>query len=299
MVQKKYQTRIIVKIIYTLSVLSGLATFALFFYPTASDAWNRYVASRLISEYIWNVEEVQDYSAVRKMAEKYNQDLFAEGSNQIASYTQKLSGNANDEEKVSGEVINPDSYYESMLNIFDNQMMGYLEIPSIGVSLPVYHYTSEEVLGKGIGHLYGSSLPIGGKNSHTVLTGHSGLLNARIFTDLEKVKEGDLFSVHVLDLVNDYQVDQIKVVLPEELEDLTIHEGKDEVTLVTCTPYGINTHRLLVRGHRIQKEEKEQESVEVIEKFQEAVHFPAAVLGLCVMALVGGLGMIIRIWRKE
>lgn len=299
MAEKKYKRSLFVNIIYTLAVISGLITFMLFFYPAISDAWNRYVASRLISEYITDLEEQKDYTEIRKAAEKYNQELFLKGNNHISEYTLKLFGDSGCVEKQSGEILNPDTYYESMLNIWNDQMMGYLEIPSIQVSLPVYHYTSEAVLSKGIGHLYGSSLPVGGMNTHAVLTGHSGLMNARIFTDLEKLKKGDVFTMHSLDFSHDYQVDQIKKVLPDELEDLSIHEGKDEMTLVTCTPYGINTHRLLVRGHRIPDQADQEQEVQPATQIQEVIHFPFFILGAGGVILMIGIVMISRIWRKE
>jgi sortase A len=130
--------------------------------------------------------------------------------------------------------------------------MGYIDIEKIGVELPIYHGVDEGVLKIGVGHLEGSSLPVGGENTHCILTGHRGLPSAKLFTDLDEMKIGDKFTVTVLDRVLTYEVDQIKVVLPEDTSELTIREGKDYCTLVTCTPYGINTHRLLIRGVRVE-----------------------------------------------
>lgn len=145
--------------------------------------------------------------------------------------------------------------YESLLRSSDDGVMGYVEIPVIDVSLPIYHGTSEEVLQKGVGHLQGTSLPVGGESTHTVLTGHTGLSHAKLFTDLAEVKEGDIFFLYVMGEKLAYQVDQIEVVLPSELDNLYVEQGKDLCTLVTCTPYGVNSHRLLVRGVRTDYQE--------------------------------------------
>ena len=141
--------------------------------------------------------------------------------------------------------------YESVLDITGTGIMGYVQIPSIHVNLPVYHGTDEAVLQIAAGHIAGSSLPTGGAGTHAVISGHRGLPSARLFTDLDRLVEGDIFMVTVLDRVCTYQIDQIHIVFPEEIADLAIEEGKDYMTLVTCTPYGINTHRMLIRGHRI------------------------------------------------
>lgn len=149
--------------------------------------------------------------------------------------------------------------YADALNLGD--VMGYIEISKINIKLPIYQGTSEEVLSRGIGHLDFSSLPIGGENTHTILTGHRGIPSAKLFTDLDKLSEGDLFYIHSLDKVLAYKVDQIKVVLPHETDDLQIVENKDYTTLITCTPYGVNTNRLLVRGVRVELNEKEKQKV--------------------------------------
>ena len=155
--------------------------------------------------------------------------------------------------------------YESLLNLMDDGVMGTVEIPVIDVSLPIYHGTSESVLQKGVGHLHGTSLPVGGESTHTVLTGHTGLSKAKLFTDLTEMEEGDIFFLHVMGENLAYEVDQIKVVLPSELDDLKIVPGEDYCTLVTCTPYGVNSHRLLVRGVRTDY----QEAVENPETFED------------------------------
>ena len=150
--------------------------------------------------------------------------------------------------------------YESLLNVSGNGIIGYIEIPSINCSLPIYHGTDEAILQIAVGHIEGTSLPVGGSGTHCVLSGHRGLPSARLFTDLDKMVIGDTFLMRVLDETLTYEVDQIRIVLPYELDDLEIEEGKDYCTLVTCTPYGINSHRLLVRGHRIENQEEVQAS---------------------------------------
>lgn len=291
-----------VKIIYTFAVISSLATFGTFFYPTVSDAWNRYVSSRLISEYVSNKEETPDYTEEYENAVSYNRHLLEEGENNISSYSIQLSGDTSKEENksLSGEVVRPDHYYESILNVSGNGMMGYIEIPAIHVSLPIYHYASEEILGKGIGHLYGSSLPVGGKGTHAVLTGHCGLMDARLFTDLENLKEGDSFSIHVLDKDLRYQVDQIKIVLPNVTEDLSIDKNEDFVTLMTCTPYGINSHRLLVRGKRMPDNAPvEKEEHTVLEDAQDIARFPVSIFVLAAVCITAHIAVIFKIWRKS
>lgn len=174
--------------------------------------------------------------------------------------------------------------YADALNLGD--VMGYIEISKINIKLPIYQGTSEEVLSRGIGHLDFSSLPIGGENTHTILTGHRGLPSAKLFTDLDKLSKGDLFYIHSLDKVLAYKVDQIKVVLPHETDDLQIVENKDYTTLITCTPYGVNTNRLLVRGERVELNEKEKQKVSteifIFNKWTVIV----TILLLCVLLVV-------------
>lgn len=295
-VRKKQRSRT-VRMIYTMTVISALVTLAILFYPDISDAWNRYVSSRLISEYTEDMAAGADYTEAVEAARQYNMALFEESRNNLSMYAYRLSGGQEDGGKVSGEVIVPDVLYESMISALGNQMMGYIDIPKINLSLPVYHYSSEEVLSKGIGHLYGSSLPVGGESAHCVLTGHSGLMKAKLFTDLKKVETGDVFTIHVLDLSLNYEVDQIKTVTPSEFNDLDIHEGKDEVTLITCSPYGINSHRLLVRGHRIADTAKPEEKT-AVEQIREAAEFPFTVFAMSGTVLLLGVLLIRSIWKK-
>ncbi len=184
-----------------------------------------------------------------------------------------------------------DERYQSLLNLDGSGMMGYIQIPKIGVELPIYHGTSEAVLQAGVGHFWGTSLPVGGETSHTVLTGHRGLSTKTLFTNLDKLDIGDVFYIRVLDETLAYQVDQILTVLPEETDALGIESGQDLATLVTCTPYAINTHRLLVRGHRIPYEEA-QKVVQDAEVKTE-LSFTTEVLIAAVGAIIAGLVLAI------
>lgn len=172
---------------------------------------------------------------------KYNKELYS-GRIQLQDPFKEMF-----EEKETGK-------YNELLNINKNGIMGTIVIPAINIKLPIYHGTSEKILEKGIGHLEGSSLPLGGENTHAVLTGHTGLSNAKLFTDLSEMKEGEFFFLNILGEQLVYQINQIRIVLPTDLEELYIKKGKDYCTLVTCTPYGVNTHRLLVRGERVENE---------------------------------------------
>lgn len=241
--KKKWMSRLMTLLI----VIVFVAGLSFLLYPTVSDLWNRAHQSRAIGTYTEQVEKLDDSSnkEMLKAARKYNEELLKKADHWKLSKKDKKK-------------------YESLLDVSGTGIMGYIEIPKIDCSLPVYHGTDEGALQIAIGHLEGSSLPVGGKSSHCVLSGHRGLPSARLFTDLDQMEEGDTFILNILGHKLAYEVDQIKVVLPEEMSDLEIQEGKDLCTLVTCTPYGINTHRLLVRGHRVKYvETKVQEQKEV------------------------------------
>ncbi|KOS60018.1 class C sortase [Lysinibacillus agricola] len=230
------------KIIFGCIFLLGLG---IFLYPTISNWLATRTHYSQVSSYDKTVKSLQKKELERreKEADAYNK--------QVQNSNQTFSDPFAEKEKRDGKS------YDDALNIGD--VMGYVEIPKVKVKLPIYPGTSEEVLGRGVGHLDKSSLPVGGKGTHTVLTGHRGLPSALLFTDLDKMKESDVFYIHSLGKVLAYQVDQIKVVLPSETEDLLPVNNQDYATLLTCTPYGVNTHRLLVRGHRIPYELKEKE----------------------------------------
>lgn len=222
-------------IILVLIFLIGLS---LLLYPSFSDYWNSFHQSRAIASYaeaVTNIDDI-DYEKMWAEAEAYN-----------AALTQKQNRWVLSDEECEE--------YEQILNIGGTGIIGYIEIPSIKVSLPIYHGVDEAVLQIAVGHIEGSSLPVGGESTHCVLSGHRGLPSAKLFTNLDEMEEGDLFMIRVLDETLTYEVDQIRIVEPEDLSALEIEEGKDLCTLVTCTPYGINSHRLLVRGHRVENME--------------------------------------------
>ena len=240
-------------------------------YPTVSDYWNSLHQSRAIATYSDAVEEMDtsDYERMWAEADAYNEKLYESGHG---------LGLAEDEKKE----------YDSLLDVSGTGIMGYIEIPKIDCSLPIYHGTDEGALQIAIGHLEGSSLPVGGKSTHCVLSGHRGLPSARLFTDLDQMEEGDIFILNILGRKLAYEVDQIRVVLPEEMSDLEIEEGKDLCTLVTCTPYGINTHRLLVRGHRTEYVEKkvEEEQKEVQTKKTDIRLMIAGGAGVLILLII-------------
>ena len=221
----------------TAILIAALLAGALLLYPTVSDYWNSFHQSRAIASYAEQVADLDDntYDQIWADARAYNETLDNSTSRFVMTEEQK-------------------KIYEALLNIADNGVMGYIEIPKIKCNLPIYHGTDEAVLQIAIGHVQGSSLPAGGESTHCVLSGHRGLPSAKLFSDLDQLTEGDVFLLRVLDETLTYEVDQIRTVLPDELDDLAIEEGKEYCTLVTCTPYGINSHRLLVRGHRVENQ---------------------------------------------
>ena len=188
--------------------------------------------------------------------------------------------------------------YETMLNLTGSGIMGYIEIPKISCSLPIYHGTDEAVLQIAVGHIEGTSLPTGGAGTHTVLSGHRGLPSARLFTDLDQMEEDDLFVIRVMDRVMTYMVDQILIVLPEEMDGLAIDPGEDYCTLVTCTPYGINSHRLLVRGRRTDNVEMEQ-MIKVVSDATQVKPILVAPVLAAPMLLILLIWMMISTSRKQ
>ena len=217
-----------------LLVFVFLAGVALILYPTFADWWNSFHQSRAVASYMDSVSalDTEQYEEILAEADAYNQKLAETG----------ILWTLDEEQEKE---------YNNQLNVNDSGIMGYIDIPKINITLPIYHGIDEAVLQVAIGHIAGSSLPVGGKNTHCIVSGHRGLPSARLFTDLDKLVDGDTFTMTVLNRTVTYQVDQIRIVEPTDLSDLLIEEGKDYCTLVTCTPYGINTHRLLVRGHRV------------------------------------------------
>ncbi|MBE5998657.1 MAG: class C sortase [Lachnospiraceae bacterium] len=245
-------------------------------YPTASAAWNGFVAGQRITAYEEAASEMEQNRRERILedARAYNrQHLF----NTIA-----------DAFDGDGSYIRTHPY-DSLLDPGGDGVMGYLEIPKIQQDLVIFHGTGTTALERGVGHVEGTSLPVGGESTHAVLAGHRGLQQARLFTDLDLLAEGDKFFLHVLGDVYAYEIDRISVVLPEETQLLDIADGEDLVTLVTCTPYGINTHRLLVRGYRIPYSEKEHAE-------ETAKARPLDLMDISLAALLAGITAMLVIW---
>ena len=229
---KKKKKTSLSSIILVIVFIIGLS---LLLYPSLSNYWNSFHATRVITDYneaVANMTE-EDYEAYWAAAKQYNSELVGMSNRYVLSDAQQAR-------------------YDSLLNVTGEGVMGYIEIPSIRVNLPIYHGVDDSILQHSAGHLPGSSLPTGGESTHCVLSGHRGLPSAKLFTNLDRLQDGDTFMLNILNETLTYEVDQIRIVLPDELYDLEIEEGQDYCTLVTCTPYGINTHRLLVRGHRVE-----------------------------------------------
>lgn len=237
-----------ITILLLLILLAGLC---LLLYPIVSDYWNSFHQSRAIASYSEAVTKIDD-------------SLYDQMLEEAAVYNTTLVGNG-----IYYNMTELDlERYESELDITGTGIMGYVEIPTISCTLPIYHGSDEAVLQIAVGHLEGTSLPVGGENTHCVLSGHRGLPSAKLFSDIDQLVVGDRFMLRVLDEVLTYEVDLISIVLPDEFEKLEIENGKDLCTLVTCTPYGVNTHRLLVRGHRVETE-KEKAAIRVIADAQQ------------------------------
>ncbi len=280
-----------------LAVLCFLAAVGIMLYPMVSSYVNEKYRSEIQTVYEEQVQRKDD-TALREAWE------------QAVAYNSAITPGAMESDAYSKEAILAASQdYDAMLNITGNGIMGYVEIPKLDVYLPIFHGTGSDSLERGVGHLVGSSLPVGGENTHAVLTGHSGMASQRLFTDLEKLQSGDVFYLHVLNQVLAYQVDEINTVLPYDTSLLGIYPGEDMCTLVTCTPIGINTHRLLVRGHRI----KYEVAVEVQEEIQEQQEEPQSswqeqyylglwlgILTLLVIGLVFAIAALIcRLYRRK
>ena len=260
--KKKHISTIIIALIF----LAGLG---FLLYPTVSNLWNRAHQSRAIATYTKQVEKLDDSQnkEMLKAARKYNKSLLKKSDHWKLSKKDKKK-------------------YESLLDVSGTGIMSYIEIPSIKCSLPIYLGTDEAVLQIAVGHIEGSSLPVGGVNTHCVLSGHRGLPSAKLFSDLDKLEEGDLFMIRTLDQTLTYEVDQIRIVLPEEIDDLKIVEGEDLCTLVTCTPYGINTHRLLVRGHRVANQEDAENIRVTAEAMQVDTRIVAAFVAVPILLVL-------------
>lgn len=254
-----------ITILFVLLLITGIGILV---YPTVSDWVNRRNATEAVVTYDKKVSELSsaDIQEIIAEAQNYNSQLASKDTDFSLDDSAK-------------------NLYDSLLNPNGNGIMGSVVISSLHINLPIYHGTEEEVLQVGAGHLTGSSLPIGGESTHCVLSGHRGLPSASLFSNIDQLKKGDTFEIHVLGEVLVYQVDQIKTVLPSETSDLQIVQGKDLCTLVTCTPYGINTHRLLVRGHRITVTKNDAQKV-------TAEHIEIWKVFLCAGAILTALSII-------
>ncbi len=266
----------LITIILFFVLLAGLS---LVLYPSFSNWWNSIHMSRVITDYVNLIDDLEEdeYAELLEAAHAYNRSLANRENGYLLTDEQK-------------------DKYNDLLNIAGNGVMGYVEIPTIGVNLPIYHGTGDDVLQVAIGHLDWSSLPVGGESTHSVISGHRGLPSAQLFTHLDKVRAGDIFVFPVLNEVMTYELDQILIVEPRQVESLLISQGEDLCTMFTCTPYGINTHRLLVRGHRVANEEE----AEVRHVISEAVLIePAVVAPIVALPMLFVLFIWIMIPKKK
>ena len=267
-------------IISIVAVIGFILCTLLLLYPVISEKWNGYRAKQLIDDYVEEVGsgDPEAYEEELNKARKYNEELYSKGKN-----------------IVTETVLVTDEYYESMLNVTKTGILCYIEIPKINLKEPVYHYSTDESLNKGIGHIHGSSLPVDGINTHAILTGHRGLPGQKLFTDLDRIEEGDQFYIHVLNHTYAYRVCDRKVVLPYEVDDLIIEDGRDIITLVTCEPYGVNTHRLLITGERVEFDETNVKGGLVTTEPHTNVVEPAVVIVIAFAAFIITFALILLI----
>ena len=267
------------------SILVGLlflVGLGIMIYPTVSNQWNTYRQNKLISNYEKIVDDMsdEDFSQEWQNAQAFNETIS--GNNVFADVFGEKSKDSENSE------------YNRVLNMNNDGIMGYISIPEINIKLAIYHGTSDDVLQTGVGHINGSKLPIGGESTHCVLAAHRGLPSAELFTDIDQLQTGDKFYLHILDKVLAYEVDQIKTVLPSQTDDIEIVDDEDYVTLVTCTPYSVNTHRLLVRGKRTDYKEAIKKTPNEV---NNGIHIPYEVKLAFLSFII--IGIIIFIWRRR
>ena len=267
---------------FATAILISLLLVGLFLvlYPTVSDYWNSFHQSKAVASYLQDVEDMEESKkdSLREEARVYNE---------------KLPQNVTPSLQVSGY---DKTFYNETFKVSKSGIMAYIEIPKLNTTLPIYHGTDETVLQVAIGHIPGTSFPIGGKGSHAVVSGHRGLPSARLFTDIDHLVEGDIFLIQVLDETLTYQVDQILTVLPQEVSALRVDPDQDYVTLTTCTPYGINTHRLLVRGHRVANLKGDVRVVS--EASQVEVLLIAPFIAILIFVVILLVIVVYRKWRQ-
>ena len=273
---RKFKENFVTAILISL-LLVGLS---LVLYPTVSDYWNSFHQSKAVASYLQDVEDMEESKkdSLREEARVYNE---------------KLPQNVTPSLQVSGY---DKTFYNETFKVSKSGIMAYIEIPKLNTTLPIYHGTDETVLQVAIGHIPGTSFPIGGKGSHAVVSGHRGLPSARLFTDIDHLVEGDIFLIQVLDETLTYQVDQILTVLPQEVSALRVDPDQDYVTLTTCTPYGINTHRLLVRGHRVANLKGDVRVVS--EASQVEVLLIAPFIAILIFVVILLVIVVYRKWRQ-
>lgn len=264
-------------------VLMFFAGLSLLLYPTVSNYWNSLHQSRAIAAYVEQVAQIDNetFDQLREQARAYNRTLVGK------AYRYDMTRQEREE-------------YLGLLNVSGNGIIGYIEIPDIHCELPIYHGTDADALQIGVGHIEGSSLPVGGESTHCAISGHRGLPSAKLFSDLDKLTVGDRFSLRVLDDTLTYEVDQIHTVLPGEMDELEIVEGEDYCTLVTCTPYGVNTHRLLVRGYRVENStDKEPARVATDETRTEPLGKISILLPVLVFAILLMLLLVFLLPKRK
>lgn len=264
----------------------------IFFYPIISNQWNKLHQSQAIASYNKNVEKLSetDYNQLWNLAREYNKSITKN----------TFSGDA----FTSKEEHSENAKYHSVLNVRGNGIMGYVSIPKIKQKIPIYHGTSEAVLQIAAGHMEGTKLPIGGEGNHSVIAAHRGLPSAKLFSDLDRMKIGDKFYIHVLNEILAYQVDDILPMVEKEdytklLEAMSIQEGEDQVTLFTCTPYGINSHRMLVRGKRVPYNGEEEVATTPLKSMVQTVNDYYMLLALLIISIVVLVGMVLRILLRR
>ena len=274
-----------------LASITFLLALGMTLYPVISNHINEKYASEIHTEY----EEI---------IQQADNSALLEAKELAIAYNEAITPGTADEAYSQAALLEAAVDYDSQLNIAGNGTMGYVEIPKINVNLPIYHGTGNDSLERGVGHLLGSSLPVGGKSTHSILTGHSGMATQKMFTDLEQLAVGDVFYLHILDETLAYQVIEINVVLPHDTSLLGITNGADYCTLVTCTPFGVNTHRLLVRGTRIPYEEAEEilEKQPIIEEptsTWEEKYMDGIITGICIVLILAILAGVVWYIRRK
>ncbi|KRN51192.1 sortase family protein [Kandleria vitulina DSM 20405] len=268
----------LINIFIALMIFVGLSVM---FYPVVSDMWNTYRNSLLISSHKKDVND---------LSKKQTEQIW----NEAVNYNKNHKENFIKEDVFTNLKKHTKSKYDSYLNISKNGVMGTIVIPKINVEIPIYHGTGEKELQTGVGHMEGTSLPVGGTSSHCVLSAHRGLPSAKLFTDLDKMKKGDLFFLHILDKTLAYKVEDIFTVKPNETDKLSLIKGKDYVTLLTCTPYAVNTHRLLVRGVRTAYKQNQEQNVSILKDYRVWI-----LIGTIVALIIVNVFMVIKNKKKK